>query len=539
MVAIPAFALTWIAVQIARDARIKEAMSYNASTARLGASNLNATFGSRIVSIKERALKESVFARTPAAEKEAARLSLNRLKADIPELQAAAVYSREGRFLASYPQSKSPGPQAPIRLWYGSAQPGRKLPPVYVRHTLFPRQEPILALVLPLGSGAPSGYLLVSWKDQFVTWMRERNVDSTGLYIANESGQVIASTSDRISGNASLFVPSPDRIKRLRRSGALTAAGPPGIGDVILGYAKSDSTGLILLVVQPRSAVIAGADTLAALFWGVFVALVSFSAFTAWKLSNVYGRQELMALQVEEQNDQLLEAERTRSDVLANISHSLRTPLASLRVTISGMLDPEVECDPDCVREKVRSAYEDVELVDVGVRNLLEMSRIEEMFLSNREPADLTDIVSAALSRLKPRLDEREVDLDFPVYPLIVDCDQSRIETVIVNLLENALKYSPAGSSLYMSGDLRDGYALFSLKDEGPGVEAGLEDLIFDKFFRAPTNTSKGGTGLGLAICKAIIDRHNGKIGVRQSIDGGAEFWFSLPAFQYEPKELA
>src|SRR5258708_26815542 len=103
--------------------------------------------------------------------------------------------------------------------------------------------------------------------------------------------------------------------------------------------------------------------------------------------------------------------------------------------------------------------------------------------------------------RLKPRLQSRRISLDFPIYPLIVDCDQSRIETVIVNLLENALKYAPHGSDLYMSGMARDGYALFTLSDEGPGVPAGEQELIFEKFYRSPTHTTRWGPALVLATC--------------------------------------
>jgi two-component system sensor histidine kinase KdpD len=138
---------------------------------------------------------------------------------------------------------------------------------------------------------------------------------------------------------------------------------------------------------------------------------------------------------------------------------------------------------------------------------------------------------------LKRRLEEWILRLDLPPYPIIVECDQARIETVIVNLLENSMKYAPPGTELSISADARGGYALFKLIDEGPGVPAGKEDLIFEKFYRTPSTTAKGGTGLGLAICKAIIDRHKGKIGVSRGVEGGAEFWFSLPLVTYDLRD--
>ena len=105
-----------------------------------------------------------------------------------------------------------------------------------------------------------------------------------------------------------------------------------------------------------------------------------------------------------------------------------------------------------------------------------------------------------------------------------------QFELVIMNLLENAIKYSPPDSPLHLHGERREGEILFVLRDEGPGIPPTEVERIFDKFYRAEKPHPLGGTGLGLAICKGIVEEHRGLIGVLNAPGGGAEFWFSVPA---------
>ena len=99
-----------------------------------------------------------------------------------------------------------------------------------------------------------------------------------------------------------------------------------------------------------------------------------------------------------------------------------------------------------------------------------------------------------------------------------------------MNLLENALKYSPPGTPLAISGRVVDGEAEIAVRDQGPGVAPGDEERIFEKFYRSPNGRqAAGGTGLGLAICKAIVESHGGEIGLRRCPEGETEFWFRVP----------
>jgi two-component system sensor histidine kinase KdpD len=229
--------------------------------------------------------------------------------------------------------------------------------------------------------------------------------------------------------------------------------------------------------------------------------------------------------------------DRAKSDFLANVSHDLRTPLASIQVSLSSLLDPSVSLSEGHARECLHVATEELEQLNTRVRNLLEMSRIEaQAYPLHRTPSDLTDIVAGALERLEPVTRGRPIRADFPPTPLMVDCDPAQIETVILNLVENAVKYSPAGSALHLRGEHRYNSALLFVADEGAGIPRGDAERVFQKFYRGPAHQSIGGTGLGLAICKAIIVAHGGSIAVRNVPGAGAEFGFSLPTLDAPPE---
>jgi two-component system sensor histidine kinase KdpD len=230
-------------------------------------------------------------------------------------------------------------------------------------------------------------------------------------------------------------------------------------------------------------------------------------------------------------NTRLREVNRAKSDFLANVSHDLRTPLASLRVCLSSLQDPDLPWNEEQARSFLQVASEQADHLSARVRNLLDMARIESnSHALNTETCDLTDIAASAIDTIASLLNGRKILADFPREPLFVECDQVQVATVILNLLENALKYSPAGTPIAIKGVADNPYVTLSISDAGPGVAATDESRVFDKFYRSPSVASIGGTGLGLAIGRSIIEQHGGRIGVRQGDLGGAEFWFSLPA---------
>ena len=143
----------------------------------------------------------------------------------------------------------------------------------------------------------------------------------------------------------------------------------------------------------------------------------------------------------------------------------------------------------------------------------------------------------SALHQLESSIENREVVLRVPEDLPLVAIDEVLIERVLVNLLENALRYSPAGTPIELAVSARPGEVTIEVLDRGPGLASGEEAQIFDKFFRGETARSRHGVGLGLAVARAIVEAHGGRIWAENRVGGGATFRFTLP-IQGEPPHL-
>ncbi|HVQ31182.1 MAG TPA: ATP-binding protein, partial [Vicinamibacteria bacterium] len=224
------------------------------------------------------------------------------------------------------------------------------------------------------------------------------------------------------------------------------------------------------------------------------------------------------------------ERERLRSTLLSSVSHDLRTPLGVIEGAASTLLDPEVALDPPTQRDLLESIHEEAGRLNRRVRNLLDMTRLEAGAVQlNREWQSPEEVVGAALSHLHGRLEGTEVKVAVPADLPFVSCDAVLVEQVLVNLLENALKYSPAGGAIEVSAERADDEVVVTIADRGPGIPSGEEARIFEKFHRVGRDASVGGVGLGLAICRAIVVAHGGRIWAENRVGGGAAFHFSLP----------
>jgi len=164
------------------------------------------------------------------------------------------------------------------------------------------------------------------------------------------------------------------------------------------------------------------------------------------------------------------------------------------------------------------------------IGNLLDMIRVESGALKvHKEWQPLEEPVGVALIRLQDRLQEHPVEVHLPPDLPLVPMDGVLIEQVFVNLLENAVKYTPPGTPIEISGAKLDGRVRVDVADRGPGVPAGEERRIFDKFYRVAGEGPVSGVGLGLTICRGIITAHGGRIWVENRPGGGALFRFTLP----------
>ncbi len=223
------------------------------------------------------------------------------------------------------------------------------------------------------------------------------------------------------------------------------------------------------------------------------------------------------------------ETEQLRNSLLSSVSHDLRTPLGVVTGATSALLDESGPKDEATRRELLQTAHEEALRLNRLVRNLLDMTRLEAGALRvQKELQPLEEVVGAALNRMEDRLRGREVRTDIPRDLPLVPFDSALIEQVLINLLENATKYTPPGSPLEVNARAMDGEVEVEVADRGPGVASKDVERVFDKFYRAHEGEG-GGVGLGLTICRGIVGAHGGRIWVKDRTGGGASFRFTLP----------
>lgn len=221
-----------------------------------------------------------------------------------------------------------------------------------------------------------------------------------------------------------------------------------------------------------------------------------------------------------------IETEQLRSTLLSSLSHDLRTPLAAITGAATAILADENQLSPAGQRDMVQTIYEEANRLNRLLRNVLEMTKLESGAIQvKRNWQPLEEVIGTALSRLE---DSRPIITHLPADLPLVAFDEVLIEQVLVNLLENALKYTPAGSSIELSASADANFVTIEVADRGPGLPPGEEERIFNKFYRVEPQSGVG-VGLGLAICRGIVTAHNGRIWAESRPGGGALFRFTLP----------
>ncbi len=220
------------------------------------------------------------------------------------------------------------------------------------------------------------------------------------------------------------------------------------------------------------------------------------------------------------------ETEALRSTLLSSVSHDLRTPLAAITGAATALLQKDIALDQNSRQELAGTIQEEAEHLNQIIKNVLDMTRLESKEITvKKEWQSLEEIAGVALNRLSGRLKDRELHVNIPADLPLVPFDPLLIEQVLMNLLDNTLKYTPADTPVDLSALVNGGYLIVELADRGPGILPGHEENIFQKFVHGPS----GGIGLGLAICRAIIEAHGGNIHAENRPGGGAAFRFTLP----------
>ena len=215
-----------------------------------------------------------------------------------------------------------------------------------------------------------------------------------------------------------------------------------------------------------------------------------------------------------------------RSALLRSVSHDLRSPLATIRAVTTDLRDGVVYEEPTRV-ELLTTVCDEVERLDRIVANLLSLSRIEAgAFSPERQAVPLDELVAERVRRLKGLFRTVRLQVDLPPDLPLVDGDYTQLELVVTNILENAGRHAPPGSTVRIAARAKDAMVEVRIVDEGFGVPDWERERIFEPFRRGEGSRS---SGVGLAICKAVVEAHGGTIGVGRTAGGGATFVFTLP----------
>ena len=223
------------------------------------------------------------------------------------------------------------------------------------------------------------------------------------------------------------------------------------------------------------------------------------------------------------------ESEKLRSAILDSITHEFRTPLTSIKASITSLMST-MDLSHDDRGDLMAVINEESDRLNRLVGEAAEMARLESHeFQLDMRPRRVLDLAQAAVAGLKQALGKHPIEVR--VAPEItVDMDGERVQEVLVQLLENAAKYSPPEAPIRITAEFKGENLEVSVSDQGIGIDDMEQGLIFDKFYRGKNQRYRvQGTGMGLAIARAIIEAHGGRIGVTSQVDRGSVFYFLLP----------
>lgn len=224
--------------------------------------------------------------------------------------------------------------------------------------------------------------------------------------------------------------------------------------------------------------------------------------------------------------------ERLRGDLLRAVSHDLRTPLTGILGSASTVLANYDSLSDDVKKEFMQGIYDDAEWLGSLVENILNVTRFAEGNIKIvKEMEAVEEIVAEAVSRVKKRTGKREISIQIPEQLIMIPVDGMLIEQVLVNLLDNAIKYTSQDSKVSVVVLIQEGDAVFEVSDEGPGIPESEIPYIFNRYYKAREEEGGAGRGfaLGLTICKSIVQAHGGNISVKNKPEGGLLFHFTLP----------
>lgn len=303
------------------------------------------------------------------------------------------------------------------------------------------------------------------------------------------------------TGGAACYVPSEARHRQDRPAASLPIQGMRGL----LGE---------LVVWGPPNGISDEEQQLLATY-----CLAAALAIERAQLAAAEGRARLLA-----------QSDAFKSALLSSVSHELRSPLATIKASVTSLLSEAVEWDTRARKDLLQAVDEETDHLNLLVGNLLDMTRIEAGYLQPKRNWNvLADIVRSVTARLRNSLGAHPLDIDVSDDLPLVPVDYIQMEQVFINLLSNSAKYSAEGSVIRVTATPLEGAWLeVRVLNQGPGVAPEDLERIFDKFHRVTASDRVTGIGLGLSICKGIVEAHGGRIWAENTAEGMA-FNFTLP----------
>ncbi|MEO1290550.1 MAG: ATP-binding protein, partial [Chloroflexota bacterium] len=243
---------------------------------------------------------------------------------------------------------------------------------------------------------------------------------------------------------------------------------------------------------------------------------------------------EAIQLAQKAQKAELLSAkEKLQQTILNSVSHDLRTPLVSVKGALSSLIQDGDTLTDAMQHELLSGAFEETDRLNRLLGNLLDMSRLQSgAMILKREPYAIAEVISVARTQLQSRLKNHTVQVRLAENLPLIQIDLVLFAQVFVNLLDNAVKYSPPATTIQIEALLNDRDVILRVMDEGRGIPEPELAHIFDKFYRASTANSAGGSGLGLSIVQGIVELHDSSITAQNCSDGGTIFTITVPESQ-------
>jgi K+-sensing histidine kinase KdpD len=233
------------------------------------------------------------------------------------------------------------------------------------------------------------------------------------------------------------------------------------------------------------------------------------------------------------------EDEALRNSLLSAISHDLRTPLTRISGVATTLMENHDHIPKEEIQEFSHVIFDESQRMSELMNKILDMAKLSTGQISiHREWNTLEEVIGSALKRLEKELSTHPVNTYLSENLPLIWVDSVLFEQVIVNLIENAIKYTPSSSPIDIEANFSRQYLTITISDYGIGIPKSLENKIFDKFFRLEHETEQNGVGLGLSLCRSIIEMHGGIIQLKQVPHKGAVFVINLPIVQPPPMFL-